>query len=439
MAVFYPRCHAHLNVVFDGRGGPDTPPLLVDTVPQSAFVGRNGYHDADTFSLEFDARLLPFDPDLIRQMAVAIYMFAAEGEDDRREWAVPEHEMILGLVDVPTLNLSKDGQRFSVEGRDYTALLLDQEWDPRNRIPSGRPLDTVVKEIADEAAPAGARLRFNVLFDSNEVFTPPIVGASRRGTKKKGLWVEPGKTVWDVIYELCLAEGFVVYVRGEDIIISDPRTQTRKSLGDAPRLIYGRELQSLEVSRRMGKERVPQIEVVSCDNKTGRTLRAKYPEKHETPKTGVGVKKDETERMVVDGSIRDLDALKRIARTEWEHRARAEAAYKYSTIALTTMDDRQHDLLRLDAGSPLYLQFDPFNSEQMRALNGAQRIEHLLALGYSSRLSAFVADYYERLDQFRQPYYQRTADFSYQSGALTISGETVNYAYAPRELQESLV
>lgn len=432
--IFRPRCFAHLNVVLDGHGGPDTPPLLVDTVPKSASVTFNSYAEADTWNLTYDARLLPIDPDLIRGCAVAIYMFGADSEDDQREWAVPEHEMILGLCDEAELTLGSDGQVLHMEGRDYTGLLLDQEWDPRKRIPSGRPLDVTVQQIADLAAPPGTRMRFKVEFVSNEVASPPIVGAARRSTKKKGLWVKPGKTYWDVIYELAIAEGFIAFVVGETIVISDPRTQTQQSLALAPRMAYGRNLRSLSVRRRLGKERVPQIELVVHDNRTGRAIKVRYPERHDSPDVGLGTKKDEVQRIVIKSGVRDPDALKRIAKTRYENMARAEANYKFETLHLESLNEV--DLFQLDTGTPLYIQFDPFNAEQMRALSAAQRVEHLVALGYSDRLSAFIADYFDRLEQFRQPYYLRTVtyDFSSDSG-LVISGEAVNFASEVRELQ----
>lgn len=449
---YYPRCHAHLNVVLDGRGASDTRPLLVDTTPRAATVNRSGYAEADTWSLEFDARQLPFDPDLIRSMAVAIYMFNASSADDRREWAVPAYEMILGLCDEPELEISKDGQRVSMSGRDYTALLLDQEWDPRHRVPSGRPLDVTVQQMADLAAPPEARLRFDVEFVSNEMSSAPVVGASRRGTKKKGLWVEPGKSYWDVIYELAINEGFIAFVRGEKIIITDPRTQTEQSLAEAPRVAHGRDLSSLSVKRRLGKERVPQIEVVTRDHRTGKALRVRYPETHEAPrspvassasktargallfkKTGI---KDEIQRIVVRKGVRDLDTLKRIAKTRYENMARAEATYRFETRALE--DQNGFDLLRLDAGTPVYVRFDPFNGEQMRALGPAQRAEHIRGQGYSDELAQFLSDHYERLDQFRQPHYIRSVEYNWSNtDGISIAAEAVNYSYSPRELAET--
>lgn len=436
MTVYHPRCYVMLSVVLDGRGAGDSDPLLIETVPMSATVSRNGYHEANSWSVDYDARLTPIDPDLIRSMEVAIFMFGADGATDDRDWAVPAYEMVRGLADEPSITLDRSGQRIHVEGRDYTGLLLDEEWDPRDRIPAGKPLDETVQAIADAAAPPGARLRFEVVFDSLDS-DPPIVGASRRSTKKKGLWVKPGKTYWDVIYEMAIQEGFIAYVKGPQIIVTDPRTQTRASLAEAPRLAYGRDLESLRFTRRLAKERVPQIEVVCHDNRTGKPIRVRYPASHDSaPTTSLGTVKDERQRVVIRSGVRDEATLRRIARTRYDNLGRCEATYEWETRHLRSLNNL--DLFGLDAGTPIYLQFDPFNAEQMRALSSGQRVEHLLAMGYSARVAQFVAKHYDRMDVFRQPHYQREVTYSWDGSSMAISGKAVNYAYEPRELQEAI-
>lgn len=430
MTSYHPRCQALLSVVLDGRGGGDSAPLLVEATPISATVCRNGYHDADTWSLEFDARALPFDPEIIRSAAAFVYMYAADGLDDRREWAVPAYEMVRGLADDGEIHLSDDGQTVTMEGRDYTGLLLDAEWDPRKRIPFGGPLDETIQDIADAAAPPGTRARFEVVWDSLEPV--PRAGAAHRSTKKKGLWVKPGKSYWDVIYELAISNGFIAYVQGEEIIVTDPNTQTRATLEQAPKLVYGRNLDSLSVSRRLTKERVPQIKLVAWDPGSGKHVEVVFPDRGEKVTDGLGNKKDEVLVFPAPKGVRDRDTLRRIARARHANLARAESTYRAETIHLESLDGQ--DLLRLQAGSPVSLIFDPFNGEQMRALTSAQRVEHLIALGYSPRLAAFVADRFDRLDQFRQPYYTTEVEYRWSiDDGLTIAIEAKNYAYEARE------
>lgn len=437
MAVWYPRCEAQLEVVFDGRGVPDTSPLLIDARPKTATVTRNGYAEADTWSMEFDARALPIDPDLIRGCAVAIFMFSAASLDDHREYAVPEHRMIIGLVDEASLDLSADGQVVRLEGRDATALLLDQEWDPRDRIPSGRPLDDTIRQIADQAVPPGGRFHFQILYESDDRWQPPIVGSTRRSTKKKGLWVEPGKTYWDLIYQLALSSGFIVFVRDDTIVITDPRTQTSKSLETAPKMAYGRNLQSLKVTRRLGKEMVPQITIRTYDPRTRKPVEVVYPARHDKPKTGLGTTKDETLLLPAPDGVFDKSDLRHYAKTRYDTMARAEAAYSFETKHLTGLDN-DFDLFSLDAGTPMYLGFDPFNAEQMRVLSAAARAEHIRSLGYSDAVAEFLGGHWDRLEQFTQPYYIQSATFAWSNtDGLTISGEAANYASEVRSLREA--
>jgi hypothetical protein len=431
VSVYYPRCQVLLSVVLDGRGSPDTEPLLVEATPISASVARNGYHDADTWSVELDARALPFDPDLIRSAAAFVYMFAADGLDDRREWAIPDYEMIRGLADEGEISLSEDGQVVSMEGRDYTGLLLDAQWDPRKRIPFGGPLDQTIQELADAAAPPGARARFEVVWEASEA--PPRTGASRRSTKKKGMWVKPGKSYWDVIYELAISHGFIAYVRGESIVVRDPNTQTTASLATAPKLVYGRNLDTLSASRRFTKEMVPQIRMSTVDPASGERIHVLYPAKGEKVTNGLGEKKGEILDFPAPAGVRDRETLRRIAKVHHADLARAEAVYRAETLHLASLDGQ--DLLQLQAGSPVAIHFDPFKVEVMRALTVSQRIEHVISLGYSARLASFVAERFDRLDQFRQPYYTRLAEYRWSiDDGLAITVEAANYAYEPREL-----
>ena len=437
--IFYPRCHAQIEVVFDGRGGPDTAPFTVDATPIDATVHRNGYHEADTWSLSFNARSLPFDPDLIRAAAVSIFMFAADGLDDRREPAVPANFMILGLCDDAGLELGRDGQVFRMDGRDATALLLDREWDPKEKVQVGRPLSVVVQQMADRVLPAGSRLRFDVVFESVDergLPTPqPIVGRSRRG-KNRGLNVDAGKSYWDAIYELCLSHGFIVFVRDTQIVITDPQTQTTIPRAGTPHVAYGKNLDSLSVQRRFGKERVPQIAFNTHDPRTGRRIKVLYPKKHDTPKTGVGTLKDEILQLPAPDGVYDEGTLRRLARVHYETIARSESSYRFTTKFLRDIEG--NDLFRLDAGKPVHIHFDPFNAEQMRALSSGQRVEHLLAMGYSPRLSAFLANHFDRLEQFTQPYYVKSAEFVWSNtSGIQITCEAANYSYEPREIREA--
>lgn len=442
MATFRPRCRAQLTVKFDGRGGPDKT-ITIECAPRAATVRRNSYAEADTWSLEVDARVLPFDPDLIASCAARIYMWSDDGHESK-EWATESNEMIRGLADDIGLVFG-EGQALGISGRDYTGI-LDPEWDPRQKVPSGKPLDQTIQDIADAAAPETTSARFLVAVQSTR--SMPICGGLQRSTKKKGLFVKQGKTHWDVIYDLAIAHGFIVFVRDSTIVISDPREHSARTIPFAPRVAYGRHLTSLEVERKFAKERVPQIKISAWDPKTKKPVTVLYPEHRTDVTTAIGLKKDEILRYPPQLGVTDREGLRAQAKAWFDNLARAESTYKFKTLYLeipigaadllapsSTIGSASFDLLRLDTGSAVSIAFDPFNREAMRALTAGQRVEHLEAMGYAPTVASFVADNYDRLEQFRQPYYCQGVEFTYSHDeGLTIEVDAANFACEPREL-----
>lgn len=437
MAVYYPRCHVQLLIVVDGRGGPDSISRLIDASPREVTVLRNGYHEADTFSVDLDARILPVDPEIVKSAAVRIFMHDADGKDDQRDPALERWERLRGIADDDGIELSADGQTVSITGRDYTGLLLDAEWDPRNKVPAGAPIDETIQAIADTAAPPGTLARFEVRYVAT--FAAPIVGAAHRSTKKKGLWVKPGKTTWDVIYEMALSHGLIAYVKGETIFVTEPRSQTSASVASAPRLIYGRNLQRLKMARKLTREKVPQIRVTAFDPRTGKIIDVVYPKRGENTSATIGpsmpalgIKRNEQIFLTAPRGITDRETLEQYARVRFANMARSETVYEFETRHLRSLDGA--DLLDLDAGSALSIGFDPFNGEQMRALSEAQRVEHLIAQGYQADVSELLAESYERITQLEQARYIRTVELHYsQDTGIAITGSAINYAYEARE------
>lgn len=442
MSVFRPRVGAQLTVAFDGRGAPNKILTIDHVVPREMTVSRNGYHEADTWNAEFDMRELPFDPEGIASIAVRLYAWNDDGAASQ-EWAVDANEMIRGLADEDGIMIDKSRQRMSMSGRDYTAI-LDPEWDPRKMVPAGIPLDHAVQQIADTAAPAGTTARFLVEWQAAE--PPPISGGSARSTKKKGMWVKQGKTTWDVIYDLCIQHGFIVYVQDSRIIIGDPRVLTKIGAASVPAVAYGRELLNLSVTRRMARKRVPRVKIIYWDAKRREKFAAIYPAAHQVLTTGIGLKKNEDLIVPAPTYCHDRDSALRFARMRWELMARAESTYKFKTrhltVPLRTEAQRaapglhELELLDLQAGDAVAIQFDPFNQEQMRALDYGERLTFLESIGYAPKIAAFVAANIERIDQFKQPYYVRTATFDYaHDNGLEIEVEAVNFAYERREIQ----
>lgn len=441
-----------MEVVFDGRGAANSPPFYIEAEVLNATVGLNGFYEADTFSMSIDQRLLPFDPDQIAHATCRIYMWDSQKDLSESEWAVENNEMIRGIIDDIESEIIGESNSVKFTGRDYTAILLDTEWDPKDKVDAGGGLDEVVQGIADRAAPEGTRARFQVVWNGLE--DPPPVGGLHRSTKKKGLWVKPGKSYWDVIWDLCIQHAYVPRVVGSQIIIEEPITQTRQSLTMAPRLVYGKHLTKLAIKRKFGREKVPQIIITAWDPFTQKVLTVKYPAKKNIVVGAIGstdalgipltVKKDEEMFFPAPKGITDEAALKRYARMKFYQLGRGETMYNLSTSHIWIDGDGvsndgnpepEVNLLQLRPGYAVGIDFDPFDQAYLRTLEYGQRVEFILNLGYQPVIAAFIAENVDKLELFKQEYYHSkgNVEYDHESG-IEIQFETTNFASEVREI-----
>ena len=447
--IFYPQCRATIQAVLDGYGTPDKP-IVAHAFPRSCSVARNGYNEADTWQLEFDAKDFPFDPDLVRAVGVEIYLFAteslAEGLDDAavRLYRQRDRITVAGLADMDGLSYSSDGRSVTMAGRDYTALLIDREWHPREsgdrgRVPVGQPLDRLVQDIVDEGA--NAQVSGRVLTVEYEAdFDPPLVASGPAALKghKEGIPIKPGTSYWDIVYDLCLSRGLIAFVRGTNVVISNPRTLTAATAASAPRVAYGADLDELTIERQLAKERVPQIIASVYDRRAKKTVTVLYPEKANSPVTGVGTKRDERLRVTPPPGVKDEKTLREFCRALYESKARTESTIRFATKDLKSLNGV--DLLELDAGTPVVIGFEAEHRESFRTMTTDERIERLVALGYSdgrgrpTQVARTLAQHYEKLTRFNRPFYVRevTFDWSVDEG-IRIDVEALNYVFPKRD------
>ncbi len=462
-SVFAPRCKVVLEAVMDARSTPgaNSKPLYFEVDPRSVDVNLNGYYEADTFNIEIDARIMPFDPDQVAYCACRVYMWDASRGSDNTTWAVDANLMVKGLADDIETDLVGEESIIKITGRDYTALLLDPEWDPKQKVPSGKPLDVTVQEIADLAAPKGTRARFTVVWESDA--RVPICGGLHRDTKKKGLAQKPGKSYWEVIWDLCIAHSFTVRMESTEadrslIVISEPQTETKRSLEQSPRLVYGQTLDSLSIKRKFAREKVPQIVITGWDPNTGAKIEVKFPAKRnidvdplqDKAVDALGVKltakKDEVMYFPAPKGITDKDALLRQARMRFYHMGRGETVYTMRTRHLW-VDSKDADvhrvlgfsgeenMLRLRPGRAIGIRFDPFNVPHLRTMSEESRIGFIHDMGYSLEVATFVARNLTKMDLFRQDYYHNRGNISYdENDGIEIEIEAANFASEVKEI-----
>lgn len=483
--IFYPQCRAILQVIFDGFGpsARDSPILVIPVLPKSVTVHVNSYKQADSYEMVFEASDLPIDPRLIRAGAAEIYLFQAPGAGDaqsaisRRQPLIAatgardpvetltlemgtdgsrdrftlgqRKPRIAGPFDDADLELSESGQWVTIKGQDYTAFLAAIQYPPTpngtaRRIPTGRRLDLIVRDLVSEADPDG-HLTVEVRgIDPDKL---PIVGAKETRANKRGIPVENGTSYWDVIYKLVERHGFISYVDGLDVVISRPKTITDRDTPTIKRMAWGKNLEHLALRRHLGKEQAPTIVVKSYDSETGKTLTAEYPNgsidrsvildtsKGGKPKVHRRVKestrrskkngkvkttireRDEYQIVQVHG-ITDPEALARIAENRYHLLGKSERSVVASTRDLH--DLRFKDILSVSAGDAFTIEWDEFNRELLAntAVSEEQKVRHLEARGFNTAVAREIATRYEMLTALDRPlrFKEGTIEYDVEDG-----------------------
>jgi hypothetical protein len=259
----------------------------------------------------------------------------------------------------------------------------------------------------------------------------PSSGNGKVHTNKKGVPQKGGSNYWDVIYRLCIHHGFIVFVRGTDVVISTPATLTEATEGRIRKVAYGRDLKTLDVERKLGKETVPQIEVTSYDPVAKAAISARWPPEQPAKKTALGTRKDEVRLVVVHG-INSPAVLEDLAYMYYHNLARSEGVIRFATRDLKDLDG--NDLLFLRPGDPVQLGFDSINDEEYHALDELGRYDKLLSLGYADSVAWLIATEYDKINQFRQPFYTKDVEFSWDvNDGININVTALNFISPGRD------
>lgn len=439
MGDYKPNCQAVLQVQFDGfdaagragvlgasRFGPvgrEAGDVEILVQPLSATILRNSYKEADTFRLEFDALSLPLAPKQIKGGSAEIFLYDTDylgqgldqlGQDGgvRRLRQGKDHRpRIVGLFDEADLSFSDDGRTFSIDGKDYTDLFLGREWQPQRRRPAGQRIDDVLWALIDEVDKAG-KLR---------LVTPGInlaalgdVGRHAVRTNKKGKPLADKASYWDVMYDIAIDHGFILFVEGLDVVLTTPQDLTAERAKTMRRFAWGRNLKSLSISRHLGKEKTPLVRVKCWDPKGRRLVEGWFPERGQVGE-GVGTERKQVITYVVHDVTSEAQCRK-IAETRYNLRARAEQTVKFATDDLEDLNGL--DNLDLHSGDPVAIDLDPFNAEVMERLDPAQRRAVLRSEGFQPSVADVVAENYDRIDLLRGPFrtHEARLDWDHEDG-----------------------
>lgn len=274
MSYFYPQSAIILKVVFESFDGSQTKTSSLENDPFKVYtftvlarrvsVQVNEYTQADTFNCEIDFKQFPFDPRAIRNCGVSIAMDDLGrhlDEADNPLLIVPNEDNIVfqGFADEDSITFDEEKRTVRLEGRDFTALFLDQKW-PGKTINKDIPIDQLIQSYILELE---AVKNIQVVNLTGRPLLPLSKFApdyELQGTKQNA---HPNASYWDVIQDIVKQAALISYIAIDKLVITKPRVLYNES--QAKRLIYGVNLKNLEFKRKLGRKKGFNIAIRSYD------------------------------------------------------------------------------------------------------------------------------------------------------------------------------
>lgn len=474
--------------------------LFFWTVPQQMRICRNPYREADECTVTIRWRDLPLDPRICRSIGIAAYLgcvlpeewdravregvaiTAAEARGAKREvksLISQEFLRFVGFADEITAEHSEGGDLVRLSCRDFTQGLIDTpvptvlyrdiRWD--------RPIEDVVWDIL-QSYPGTRGLPLHIAGISRGSEPVRRSRTHRAGrTKKRSVRARRVReeTYWDLLTDITGAAGLILYAdvwQGPStpvgsptgrFVLATPRAiytdATSRPVVDyvtgesweeplpSPTLVYGANILSYSITRRMGKVKVPAVELVCQDGK--RVLRARYPTRKMASTispTGLWAQ-DEVRQYRVQGFTSEADLLE-AAKRAFEDLGRGELTLSLETDDLASFESKgTADLLEIRAGIPLRFVVAP---AQRGAVVGTLQeietmsIEALVALleerGQPPDAARMLAEYLLRPEIRRilgDRWYVRQAEHEFGAEGYHMRLEAVNYIEARVEREIS--
>ena len=292
MALYYPQGVITLRILLEdfehSSSARKQVPKIFTVRCKRLRVSLNSYKEADTFEADIDYKNFPFDPRIIRACGVSVFVEDQKAifnlEQGRRlDEIVPDPNNIIfqGFVDTDRIQLSPDSRLVRLEGRDFTSLLIDREYFG-DAIDTAQPVDKIIRALLDQleqtkidSSKPGSGLQIELQPPTLEIPTlAELQGskdamAAQKNSRRK-------RSYWDHIQELIENSGLIAYIAIDKLVITKPRNLYDKKAAKA--MVYGRNLSSLEFSRKLGRQKGFNVRVVSLNVEAKELVEAKIPE-----------------------------------------------------------------------------------------------------------------------------------------------------------------
>jgi len=460
--------------------------LIGGIIPKSAILGRNGIRTADTLTLNIRYIDLPIDPRIIRSCGVEFYLGTLKEEDylrgidggrtEGQNGAFPGNFLpdtytdeygqertnlrFLGFVDKWSVDWSKEGEPMvTLECRDNTNLLMDQNAPPNLRINPKLPIDKAIATymsnfprfsgLSIEYRPGGVEVPNLAGALAGTAFRPPTGGsAAPDGNSFGGPPAASEQSVFDYFTDMVGALGHTIRITGTIVVIQRIVTQTSSDFVGANRpddpykprqyengkimevrnMIYGRNIKTMKVSRGFTVNSLQNVEVRSYSPKRKKVLVARFPKVgdvvYNTTIRPGDIVDQKWNVYRIGPLVEDLKTLRIIA----------QSIYETNNLSSFGGGNLDPDILDIEATDTIevYVNRDEeqFNSstaiENIMLLQN-RAVQYLTALGYSGDFADAYAKSYANVG-FQTRFRVKNVTFNWDmNNGVELSLECVNF------------
>lgn len=290
-----------------------------------------------------------------------------------RETGSNPNVIFRGFADEERITFDDTKRTVRLEGRDFTALLIDKKYN-RSAISLEKRIDEVLSGIlADNEETAQIKLVNQVQGDLpilSSFWGEKDALSGKRNSKKD-------ETYWDIIQDIVRRAGLIAYIELSNLVLSTPRNLYDKNR--AVKFVYGKNLSNLEFSRKIGRRRGFNLIVRSLNLNTKEVLEAKIPLQATaewSEATGIANTEVKLKKVKADGTaevaekeevapymsflvadVTSEDQLIKVGEGLYEEIGRQEIEGSLTTAEMSSADGllKEFNLLHLRNGTPLQI------------------------------------------------------------------------------------
>lgn len=450
MSLYYPQGGIILRVRWEDFGTNNqvlSKYYDLNVQARSLYVERNDYSEADTFRAVIDYKSFPFDPRTIRSCSVTICIEDRKkmfNSDNSLHLIVPNEDNIVfvGFADESKVQFDHETRTVTLEGRDYTALFIDQKRIFVEPIPMSKPIDQIIKDLINEQE---ATKEIQVINRTGEATLPIPANLSAdynpttsvRNTKRK-------ETYWDIMQDIVSHFGFVGFIELDKYIITKPQNIYEKK--EIKQFIYGGNLKELSFERKLGRAKDFNVKVVSFNPLDKKVETALLPEEAIDPnikaprvtvaqldKNGKKIE-PQKEADFITFSVKDVtskEQLIKIGESIFQEMSRQQIEGSLTTFEMEIPEETSRETkpikfskIRNGTAIRVYLSQSELNEISSKS-DFNQKLAFLIRRGYATEVARALAG---SLDRINTAFYTKSVSYEMdQDNGFTMKLSFINF------------